>query len=568
MLLRSALLLLLTFFAPACLFAQAEDAVLAEIQEELSYGIGPAGVLESDPRNLPWPTLRRLALEAGAFLPPYQPVSGGEIAESLVAGLQSGAEAYEDPGEAALLAFWLPRLAMGRGAATWYGCDCKENPPNLRLNGGAELMQSSLGDAVANAAARQAAAGLVAALELEADFWAGRWWAGLSGRLMGRIAANGRAAPAALTYADWPVATGRPPAGWSRTSSGVWRGDLPRAVGGVRLGNWSVTAGWSPRLVGPSRSGGLSFSSQAASIPALTVRRTRPFQWHGVVGWLDPDHLLLRCGVMSEQEIRWRDEGGDRVRGARPWHFQWLISWNHTSWLRTTLNHAAMAAAGEGSLWSDLFQINFPLLSGADPASEGSPVTHQIISLLFEARFRRAPWPLLPAAAGRVYWEYGGENYGESDFLPFIPQITAPASLVGVELVEPRWDLTVEYAWLRDAEELWYANPGFAEGYTEEGWLLGHALGGGGAAWSGALRWRPSRSPWQLELSGKHATWTVAQGRGEEARRDGVELGWRRLARTPALWLGIGWREEEVVPAAGVAATTEEWWLVRLGLDF
>ncbi len=42
---------------------ESEPATLDAIQEELSYGIGSVGNLEADPRDLPWATLRRLALE-------------------------------------------------------------------------------------------------------------------------------------------------------------------------------------------------------------------------------------------------------------------------------------------------------------------------------------------------------------------------------------------------------------------------------------------------------------------------------------------------------------------------
>ena len=60
-----------------------------------------------------------------------------------------------------------------------------------------------------------------------------------------------------------------------------------------------------------------------------------------------------------------------------------------------------------------------------------------------------------------------------------VPQISAPASLAGVELVEHRWDLTVEYLLTQHPKVLWYSNSGFSEGYSHEGVVLGHPLGGG-----------------------------------------------------------------------------------------
>jgi hypothetical protein len=45
-------------------------------------GISLAGFdpVEADSRTVPWPTVRRLALEAGVFPPVYQPVTEGELA--------------------------------------------------------------------------------------------------------------------------------------------------------------------------------------------------------------------------------------------------------------------------------------------------------------------------------------------------------------------------------------------------------------------------------------------------------------------------------------------------------
>mgnify|MGYP000703531598 CR=1 FL=1 len=43
--------------------------------------------------------------------------------------------------------------------------------------------------------------------------------------------------------------------------------------------------------------------------------------------------------------------------------------------------------------------------------------------------------PLLPAAAGRVYWEYGGEDFLPDERLGLWPKVAAPASVIGAELV-------------------------------------------------------------------------------------------------------------------------------------
>ena len=43
--------------------------------------------VETDSRTVPWPTVRRLALEAGLFPPVYQPVTEDELADLLDSAL-------------------------------------------------------------------------------------------------------------------------------------------------------------------------------------------------------------------------------------------------------------------------------------------------------------------------------------------------------------------------------------------------------------------------------------------------------------------------------------------------
>ena len=75
-----------------------------------------------------------------------------------------------------------------------------------------------------------------------------------------------------------------------------------------------------------------------------------------------------------------------------------------------------MATPREGTLWGDILQINFPIQGTTWSETTHGPVTDRIFSAQFEGRWRHAPWPLLPAAAGRLYWDYAG-----TDFLPSGP---------------------------------------------------------------------------------------------------------------------------------------------------
>ena len=95
--------------------------------------------VETDARTVPWPTVRRLALEAGVFPPVYQPVTEKELADLLDGALDQAmsgtAAAFGHDEEYARLEFWRDRYRRGGGGTSWHGCDCKVHPPQVRLTG-------------------------------------------------------------------------------------------------------------------------------------------------------------------------------------------------------------------------------------------------------------------------------------------------------------------------------------------------------------------------------------------------------------------------------------------------
>jgi len=522
-----------------------------------------ASPAEPDPRTLPWETLRRLALENGQFLPPYRPVSEDEIAEALAPGDPRRSGRPADSASAALTTAWRARFTVGDRALGRRQNAAGQPRHGWLVGGGLRTTFDPRGDAVVRDAGLHRARGTTAVAELQLDAWRGRWWCGVSTRLAGRVAPGGQAADPALLYADWPLATGRPPQGTARESRGAWRVDWPRLVGGLRLGNWALSLGWTPRAVGASPDGGLTLSEQPPSFPALTVRRTAPFRWRGFISWLGPDHLLLTAGRLDGQNVVYETERGRETRWDQPWHLQWLLTWNHTPWLRTTVTHAVLALPREGTLWPDLPQVLFPLLGATTAETDRGPLTDRIFSLRFEARWRDAPWPLLPASAGRAYWEYGGEDYIESA-LPPIPEISAPASVFGVELLSPRWDLLVEYAELQHPSVLWYAHYNFTAGYSRRGWILGFPAGGGSEIFTGALRWRRADGTAELELRGRYGSWEHIRIPGT-TEHFAVTLIRRRLLPGAGIDAEVGWFREEAV-SRDAFATRDDWIVAAITL--
>ena len=473
--------------------------------------------------------MRRLALTAGFFEPAYQPVSEAELAELLERSLarlsREDAGPAPDVQQLAELRWWLTRYRDGGGALCWSSCPCKEPQAHLRAGGRVLAGYSELGDILTGEAGLGWAPGLSAALEPQLDLRVGRWWASVTVRAQGRLREGGQtfSHPGGelhdLTWPGWPVPTGRAQVRRARLRGDAWIIDAPQLVAGVRLGSWGLSAGWAPRRTGPGLTGALALDRSGQSFPAVTLRRTRPVVWSGIWRYLGPSALLVRTGVLSAQNTRFRQGDGSFWESyAHPWFFQWLIGWQPVSWARVTFSHTAMATAIDGTLWPDLLQINFPKLGTTWKEKREGPVTDRIFSAQMEFRWRRAPWPVLPAAAGRAWWDYAGTDFMPSGPGGLIPEITIPASVAGVELVDARWDLAVEYAELEHNAALWYTNGGYSDGYSHEGWVLGHELGGSGEAWTAVVRLRPRGWPVELACQAATATWGMPHqtpGQGE-----------------------------------------------------
>jgi len=559
-------------------------------------GVSFAGFdpVEADARTVPWITVQRLALEAGLFPPVYRPVSEGELADLLEAVLDEAmsgdAAAFRNDEELARLQFWLDRYRRGGGGHAWYGCDCKVHPPQLRVSGRVALGFTDLGSTLDQEAGLAWSPGWNATFEPVLDFSAGPWWISATGRLTGRVATGGvdfsdpGGDQSPLTWPDWNIPTGKNQVRDARLQGGSWTLDAPRVVAGVNWGRWSLSAGWAPRRTGPGLTGALAMDQSGVSFPAMTARRMAPFVWgSGFLNFFAPDELLLTTGRLSKRLVRYGDaEGVAHEKNAHPWFFQWLIGWRVTSWFRATFTHAAMAVPREGNLWGDILQINFPIKGTTWSETTHGPVTDRIFSAQLEGRWRHAPWPVLPSAAGRLYWDYAG-----TDFLPsgpggVVPQISVPASVIGVELVGPVWDLAFEYSELVHEDVLWYSNSGFPEGYSHDRWLLGHTLGGSGESFTGLVQIRPGG--WGLEpgLQVRHATWGMDKKTPGTGEMNTVALSVKNLPSgppgrpltggpppSPLLWeIAVEWNQEEADSGAFTenppSGSREEknWWRV------
>jgi len=526
-----------------------------------SHGLA-ATQLEPDARSVPWTMLRRLALLGAEFLPPHRPISRGEIT-----GIATRAHHSQGPGlglaaERRQLAWLLSRYGSRTHAVNWSSCDCRTPQVHVGLDGAVSLIQFGPGELVSQQSGL-ASRGIGVLTELDLTVCSGPFWLGATPRHEWPIWQGSTSVNLALRYTGWPEPTGRPALGRTRTQA-VNRIAWPRVAAGVAMGNWSLAAGLMPVSVGAGLEGdGLTLGMTSESVPQVVLRRTRPLQWSGFMGWFDPEHVLFRLGITSEQTITYGTPRGRESHRANPVLTQWLFTWDHTPWWRTTVCGTALSAARRGqSLWPDLMQINLPMLDATWTEVDYGPVTDRMVSLIMEARWRRAPWPVLPSAAGRVWWEYAGEDFRPHDQLPILPEISAPASLAGVELVDHRWDLGAQYLLTRHARVLWYGNGGFSEGYSHGGALLGHELGGGAEAWTGVVRWRTASGRHELELRGRTAFWREGNRVPVDTHRRELDLTWRHLAAGHTWTAVAGWVTEEV------GEISERWWRAQLTRAF
>ncbi|MFT5784047.1 MAG: hypothetical protein ACI9JE_001370 [Candidatus Krumholzibacteriia bacterium] len=518
------------------------------------------------------------------FPPAYRPVTAHELAAMLdrvhSEAMSGDALAFADDPEFSRLLWLRDRYTKGGGGWAHHGCDCKVHPPHFKLSGRIVGGYSGLPNTVPEEGGLGFFAGTNVYFEPELTFTIGDFWAVADFRIGGRVGEGGVdfSDPGShddpLAWADWVRPTGRADERDLRLDAGAWRGQVTRALVGAQLGRWALSAGWDNRRTGPALTGDLNLDYRGRPFAAVTARRTESFKWRGVMTHLAPDQLLLRTGLLSSRRVAYTDEFGLQVKQANPWFMQWLVGWNVTPWFRAHFTHSVMSVAREGALWPDLLQLNLPVTGSTIREGESGPVSDRIFSAQFEFRWRQAPWPILPSNAGRLYWNYGGTDFLPSGPAGVVPEISIPASVVGFELLSPRWDLGFEYAELRHDKVLWYTNGGFREGYSHEQTLMGHPLGGAGESLMGLVRVRPAAWASQISFKGHHATWGMRNFTPGTGERNAFSLSWGRtprdaseLATSPLLWeITVEWNREEAnrdaykTTESPNARASRDWW--------
>jgi hypothetical protein len=252
-----------------------------------------------------------------------------------------------------------------------------------------------------------------------------------------------------------------------------------------------------------------------------------------------PSFLDALGDVRLSQTVARMDRSGDV---DDPWFVATRISLAPHARLALGLNRGAIFG-GEGNVGVNARRVLLMLLGFSDVSGKDSDFENQVASI-------DAYWRLPAAVPVALYGEYGTEDTG----LAFVH---VPAFILGIEAAPRRgspWSSALEHVRFanstRDYPE-WYRHGALGDGWSDEGDLIGHPLGGHGRETSVGVRYdeAPRRVSAALRL--------FARERGDEnvfaPNRTGDALGgsaaivWfptaaMRTELTGAVERGAGWR--------------------------
>lgn len=230
----------------------------------------------------------------------------------------------------------------------------------------------------------------------------------------------------------------------------------------VRLawGNLRTTFGREPLSWGHAVHGNLVLSTNAQPLDQLRFESESPFRLPGP---------LRRLGRFHAAAFLARLDDPDRADAPFPWLVGHRFSYSPASWLVLGLNRTILTAGRGRGFAPGLESVRDLLFSQNAYASADQKVTLDW-SLLLAPVAARVPG----LDGGRFYGEHGGDDA----FQGFPPTPSSTATLLGLELVSQGVLLRGEVARNDDDRNLWYWHWAYPDGYTVQGRVLGHPMGG------------------------------------------------------------------------------------------
>ncbi len=263
---------------------------------------------------------------------------------------------------------------------------------------------------------------------------------------------------------------------------GVFRADADAAT--LRFTNLAVRSGWKnlriivgrePMDWGPETRGGLLLSNNAVPFDQVRIESDSPFSFFSQ-SWL----------TFSASVFAGRLDDPNRADYPNPNLTGMRLTWQPTRWFvlggtRTVL------FGGEGNAYVWTFGSVLDLLLGRNENRNTADGTLNDTDQKGSVDWTIYLWPLLRhvpwVKGGSFYGHYGGEDSPQGGS----PLPSAPARTYGLELVAGGSLLRIEGSNTTDDHNLWYWHKIYTDGYTTQGRVMGHPMGGDRKSYSVSL---------------------------------------------------------------------------------
>lgn len=255
--------------------------------------------------------------------------------------------------------------------------------------------------------------------------------------------------------------------------------ELAAAYLQFRKNNWGLQVGRDSMWWGPGRRGAVIMSNHAPAFAMVKLHTFEPYD----LPLLGPTSALLFIGSTSRQPVSMavHEASGqvNYIEDREPVIMGFRVGFTPFSWLEMGISHVIQATNRHGEQYqaADLLQLVLPdWQKNEDSAYKGLVSNHlQAVDVAFTFGRDFAFVDRLGMEAMKIYIEYGGEtvyyNAKEGLWLQF------PEVLYGLYFDFGRSDLRLEFA-INSSYVQWYSHGQFTEGYRNDGFVMGHHMGG------------------------------------------------------------------------------------------
>ncbi|MGA1843650.1 MAG: capsule assembly Wzi family protein [bacterium] len=288
------------------------------------------------------------------------------------------------------------------------------------------------------------------------------------------------------------------------------------AIEGEHIG---IAVGRDSLWWGPGRHGAWVLTNNAPALDLVRLYNPYPYS----LGFLGAFRFVLLYGRTSAMPVEYTEAGTEVMVFTKP-HFGGMrIDFSPSPLFEFGASMAAHFIGRDGLDLDDVKEVFFPRHKAVNREETEGPVTDRVAS--FDASLNLS-LPFRRLHGMRAYVEYGGTDLSFVERL--YPRLTDVATLYGLYLDTGSTDLRVEYAQNLDHDDTrWYTHGQFLDGYTHDGSIIGHAIGG--AARDVWVRMtHPFAACWRVSVDYEHLLRKERYG-SVPGRRNGIRFGLRHV---------------------------------------